>query len=251
MKIEISLAFLLILLIVACSPSAEQQRQEIEALENSTGLEPSPEQSQQLLDKYAAYITAHPEDKEHNLEYETQSVRLLLHQNQVADGSNKIKTVLETYPEQGYSAIVEMLQNTRKTMFNDSTGRISIPMANTFVNAVEALANLQPKAEQTPLLLHQAGETARSIRNYDKALAIYDQIYQGYPEYEKAPQALFLKAFTLDNDLKRHEEARALYEEFLTRYPEDDFADDTQFLLENLGKDDEEIIQSFQKKEVQ
>ncbi|MEN0006956.1 MAG: tetratricopeptide repeat protein, partial [Bacteroidota bacterium] len=81
--------------------------------------------------------------------------------------------------------------------------------------------------------------------------AIYDQIYENYPDYEKAPQSLFLKAFTQDNDLKRPDEARKLYEEFLERYPEDDFADDTQFLLENLGKDDEEIIKSFQEKEVQ
>ena len=32
---------------------------------------------------------------------------------------------------------------------------------------------------------------------------------------------------------------------FCKSYPNDDFADDTKFLLENLGKDDEEIINSF------
>ena len=53
-------------------------------------------------------------------------------------------------------------------------------------------------------------------------------------------------AFTLDNDLQRHEEAKELYESFLEKYPDDDFADDTQFLLQNLGKTDEEIIQSFE-----
>ena len=99
------------------------------------------------------------------------------------------------------------------------------------------------------MLLHQAGETARSIRNYGKAIEIYDLIYNVFPDYEKAPQALFLKAFTLDNDLKQTEEAKALYEAFLEKHPDNEFADDTQFLLDNLGKDDEEIIQSFQQKE--
>ena len=57
-----------------------------------------------------------------------------------------------------------------------------------------------------------------------------------------------LSAFTLDNDLKRFEEARTLYEEFLERYPQNEFSDDARFLLENLGKDEEEIIRSFEKK---
>ena len=75
--------------------------------------------------------------------------------------------------------------------------------------------------------------------------AIYDAIYTQYPQYEKAAQALFLKAFTYDNDLKDKGTAKALYEEFLQKFPNDDFADDTQFLLKNLGKNDEEIIKSF------
>ena len=62
---------------------------------------------------------------------------------------------------------------------------------------------------------------------------------------------MFLKAFTYDNDLKKVEEARVLYNEFLKKYPNDEFADDTKFLLENLGKDDEEIINSFGKQQQQ
>ena len=130
-------------------------------------------------------------------------------------------------------------------MFNDSTNRIEYRIANDYINSCELYAMLIPESEKTPTFLHKAGETARSIRTYKKALELYEWIATKYPDFEKAPQALFLRAFTLDNDLKRFDEARVLYEEFLQKYPNDDFADDTKFLLENLGKDDEEIINSF------
>ncbi len=137
------------------------------------------------------------------------------------------------------------LEDMRVHMFNDSTQRIEYRVANDFINSCELHAMILPNDAQSPILLHKAGEVARSIRAYNKALGIYDWIYTKYPDYEKAPQALFLQAFTLDNDLKRYDDARVLYEDFLKKYPNDDFADDTQFLLENLGKDDEDIINSF------
>ena len=54
-----------------------------------------------------------------------------------------------------------------------------------------------------------------------------------------------MKAFTYDNEMGEKEKAKALYTEFLEKYPNDDFADDTKFLLENLFKSNEEIIQEF------
>lgn len=133
-------------------------------------------------------------------------------------------------------------------MFNDTTGKMNYRVANELVLNCELHALLLPNDPQSPSLLHKAAETARSIRVFPKALAIYEWIYTSFPNYEKAPQALFLHAFTLDNDLKKYEEAKKLYEEFLQKYPDNDFADDTQFLLENLGKSEEELIKSFEEK---
>ena len=137
------------------------------------------------------------------------------------------------------------IEDLGQRMFNDSLGRIDYRVANDYITSCELHALLLPSSPETPGLLHKAGEMARYVKAFPKALEYYEWINTKYPDFEKAPQALFLRAFTLDNDLKRYDEARALYEEFLAKYPNDDFADDTQFLLENLGKDDEEIINSF------
>lgn len=141
------------------------------------------------------------------------------------------------------------LKNLGDRLMNDSTNRIDYKVANDFINNCEVYALILPNDPKSGDYLHKAGETARSIRSYDKALNFYEWIYTRYPEHPKASQALFLQAFTLDNDKKNFDKARELYTAFLEKYPEDDFADDTKFLLENLGKDDEEIIQSFGKEQ--
>ena len=143
----------------------------------------------------------------------------------------------------------QRINNLGVEMFNDSTGRIEYKIANDYINSCELFAMMAPEDQNSPTFLHKAGETARSIRAYRKALDLYEWIGARYPNFEKAPQALFLRAFTLDNDLKRFDEAKALYESFLQKYPNDEFADDTKFLLDNLGKDDEEIIKSFTEKD--
>lgn len=157
----------------------------------------------------------------------------------------KIEEIKARLAELNLPPINERIESLGRRMFNDSLGRIEYRIANDFINSCELHAMLLPQNENSPVFLHKAGETARSIRAYTKALEFYEWIGEKYPNFEKAPQALFLRAFTLDNDLGRIDDAKVLYEEFLQKYPNDDFADDTQFLLENLGKDDEEIINSF------
>ena len=94
--------------------------------------------------------------------------------------------------------------------------------------------------------LAKAAELARLNQDFDQAIAIYEEIMNNYPEAQQASKALFMKGFTLDNDLKKTAEAKVVYEAFLQQYPNDDFADDTAFLLKNLGKSEEEIIQQFE-----
>lgn len=134
------------------------------------------------------------------------------------------------------------------SMYDETTHKVDFQAANDYIRMCELFALLKPQDGLSPDYLHKAGETARAIRAFPQAVAIYDRIYTQYPTYEKAAQTLFLKAFTYDNDLGDKATARVLYEEFLTKFPNDDFADDTQFLLANLGKDDEDIIKGFDKK---
>jgi len=130
-------------------------------------------------------------------------------------------------------------------MTNTETGRLEPTVANDFLNLSEIMAMFSPKSDKTPEYLQKAGEVARSIRAFPKAVDIYNWIVTKYPQSKYAPQALFMLAFTYDNELQEKGKAKDLYNEFLRRYPDDEFADDTEFLLNNLSKSNEEIIEGF------
>ncbi len=115
-------------------------------------------------------------------------------------------------------------------------------------NALIQYADAFPEDSLSAAYLSKAGETARALQQFDKVLEISEKIEKSYPDSRAAAGAMFMKAFTLDNDLKRYNEAKLAYEAFLKKYPNDEFADDAQFLLNNLGKSPEEIIKGFESK---
>lgn len=114
-------------------------------------------------------------------------------------------------------------------------------------NSLMLYADAFPEDSTSVKYLAKAGETARLLQQYDKALEIFDKIVKSYPNTKAAAAAMFMKAFTLDNDLKKFDEAKPAYEAFLQQFPNDEFADDAQFLLKNLGKSPEELIKEFEK----
>ncbi len=117
-----------------------------------------------------------------------------------------------------------------------------------YVDACEAYVMANPKNKNAPDYLYKAAEIARSIKTYPKTLSLYDWVIDKYPSYEKVPTIYFLKGFILEDDLQNETAARNVYEEFLKKYPDNELAKDVQFLLDNLGKSNEEILQEIQTK---
>jgi len=136
-----------------------------------------------------------------------------------------------------------------KTSFIDTTsGNVNRTAIRDYQRGVSVLGLTSAAADKIDWLL-SGGETARMVKNNQGAIDFYNWVLEEFPNDPKSSQALFLKAFTYDNELNQDDIAKPLYESFLAKYPDNDFADDAKFLLQNLGKSDEEIIQSFQKPE--
>lgn len=137
----------------------------------------------------------------------------------------------------------ELYQN----IFDAQSGMLNPVNGTHYFQSIENLALLSPNYAGMPELLLKAAETARTMRSFNKTLELYAMVMDKYPGFEKIPQVKFLEAFTLDNDLKQYNLAKVKYEAFLENYPDHEFADDTRFLLDNLGKTDEDIIKDFEK----
>ncbi len=132
----------------------------------------------------------------------------------------------------------------------DNTG-INRAAAMNYVDACEAYALAYPETANAPEYLFKSAEVAKSLRTFPKSLSLYDWILDKYPNYEKAPTALFLKGFIIENNLGDDKKAREIYDSFLAKYPQHDLADDVVFLIENIGKTDEEILQMIEEKRKQ
>jgi tetratricopeptide (TPR) repeat protein len=135
-----------------------------------------------------------------------------------------------------------------RAMFSDGSMRLNNRVARQYVDACEAYAIVFDGTPEAVELLHKAAETARTLNTIHKAIELYDWILTRYPDHPRSAQALFLKAFTYDSNLGDIENAEVYYKQFLEKYPEDDFAESASFLLENLGKDDDELLDILQKK---
>lgn len=118
-----------------------------------------------------------------------------------------------------------------------------------YIDACQAHALAYPNSASSPNYLYKAAEVAKSIKSTQKALTLYDWILDEYPNYEKAATTLFIKGFIIENELGNDELARTVYNSFLEKYPKHELADDVQFLIDNLGKTDEEIAKMIESKQ--
>ena len=147
------------------------------------------------------------------------------------------------------AGIPERITTLSEQLYNDSLKRVDYRVANDLIALGETQALLQPADPQSPEMLYKAGQIANSIRASEKSIALNRRLYERYPDHPRASRALFLMAFTYDNELKDFDTAGKLYQEFLDKYPEDDFAQSARFQLDNLGKSANEIIEGFQQEE--
>lgn len=164
---------------------------------------------------------------------------------QVFPGDKKIDLVPDSL-RKGDIPVEQQIENLRFAIYNDTTARIQYNPASEYIGLCEVYCLLNPKGEKSADFLLEAAKAAGYVRSFPKALELYDWFYSSYPEHPKASSALFMMGFIYENELRNIDQARAIYEDFLAKYPNDDFADDAKFLLENLGRSEEEITREFE-----
>lgn len=195
------------------------------------------------------YPQARPEG-----EYLAKLASALHDMNRIEASQILASAYFDKYPEGKYAAALkakmgsdpidadQIITTTSKSVFeNPDKYGINRTNAQKVVDVCEAYALAYPESENAAANLYKAGEMARTLRTYSKAISIYDWIQEKYPNYERTPTTLFLKGFMLENELNDKEAAKEVYATFLKKYPSDELADDVEFLLKNIDKTEEEI----------
>jgi len=133
-----------------------------------------------------------------------------------------------------------------ESQFSDQATGLSKESAKSLVDAYAEYYENFPNDSLSAEYLFRAADISMNLIDPSRAIELYDKILVAYPDFRKAPQCLFLKAFVYENSLNDLVNAEKYYREFLEQYPDDDFADDAAISLENLGKSPEELIKEFE-----
>lgn len=119
-------------------------------------------------------------------------------------------------------------------------------LADELVQAYISYAKSHQDGADTPGYLYSAADLSLNTGKSKQALDLYNQIIYTYPDFEKAPECLFLVGYIYENYFQEYGKAKEIYESFLQKYPNHDFADDAAISIKNMGKSPEELIKSFE-----
>ncbi len=143
-------------------------------------------------------------------------------------------------------AEIKKLERQLTTKMDTSTFQLDSKIAKELVEKSEAYAATFPKDSSSADVLFRAADMARGARNFGKAIQLWGNVHDNFPNYARTPDALFLQAFTFENDLGDKETAKRYYEKFLQMYPQNPIAEQVKQLLSMLDKSPEEMIKAFQ-----
>lgn len=124
---------------------------------------------------------------------------------------------------------------------------LDLATANSLLALYSDYAKNNPEDPKTPEYLFKAGRIATTMKLGKQAVQYFEQAYS-YKDFDKAPDALFLKGFVYESVLNDTANARKTYEEVITKYPDSHLANDAKASIENMGKTPEELIREFEKK---
>lgn len=134
-------------------------------------------------------------------------------------------------------------------LYNNQDVQVSKEDAVNLIELYQEYATEYPKDSLAPVYLFRASDLSMNLQRPKETIVLFDELLENYPDYEKTPSVLFLKAFVYEDQLRDLHNAKKYYEAFLEKYPESDFADDAEMSLKNLGKTPEELIKEFENME--
>jgi tetratricopeptide (TPR) repeat protein len=139
------------------------------------------------------------------------------------------------------------MEQLRSGVFNQETGIIDLQTAKKYIRSSKALALVRPGEKIAADHLNEAAKIAKATKDPMTAIELFHWLSDHFSNTDYGAKSLFLIAFTYENDLNDVENARKYYNLFIEEYPKDEFVEDAKLLLQNLGKDPEEIIRQFEK----
>lgn len=157
-----------------------------------------------------------------------------------------IRQSISGQPKEEGNSVHDQIKKIGRDIFADESKGFNRQIAQEFLNAVENLAMVNPSDEGAPNFLIDGATIARNLGDNQRTLELFRWVYEKFPNHPKAADAMFYEGFTYDSDLKDMEKAKVAYEAFMTKYPNHAFVEQAKIMVANLGKTDEELLESLE-----
>ncbi len=104
-------------------------------------------------------------------------------------------------------------------------------------------ATKYPDDQQSAEFLFKAAQKGIYLDQPKESVEFLDRLVKDYPSSPMVEEAMFLSAYTLENNIQDYEAAKARYEQFLAKYPKGELADDAKFSMEHMGESADELLE--------
>lgn len=111
--------------------------------------------------------------------------------------------------------------------------------ANELIKAYTSYAANFAKDTLSPEFLYKAANLAISFNKVDEGITLFEKLITDFPQSRRAPEALFMQAFTYENVKKDMAAAGEYYNRFVLKYPTHYLADDARMMMKYLGNPDQ------------
>jgi outer membrane protein assembly factor BamD (BamD/ComL family) len=145
--------------------------------------------------------------------------------------------------------LVNNITKYEKALIDTVNYNLNTDTAKILINKYLDFTKTYTKDSLTPIYLLKAADICISIKDYQQAVKLYENVYTNYSTFKKAPEALFLQAMTYCDFLKNESLGKIKYQEFIEKYPNHTLTDDAKKSIEFIGKSPEEILEIIQSKD--
>lgn len=140
---------------------------------------------------------------------------------------------------------IEKISSVEKELLSNSV-TIDTSKAEELIQLYKDFAGRFKDDSLSPNYLLKAADISMNLSKGQQAIEFIDIILKKFPNYEKYPDCMFLKAYILENQLNDLKNAEKIYKEFLDKYPEHAFAVSAKSAIENLGIPPDVLIKKFE-----
>ncbi len=143
---------------------------------------------------------------------------------------------------------IDEIKSLEKRLFSPQVTSFDKKKADSLIGLYENFARRFPDDSLAAGYVFKAASIAMNSGDGNKALVLYDQIIEKYPQYKKAPLCVFFKGFVYENLLNDLPKAKEQYTLFISTYPDNEFVPSAQASIQNLGKTPEQLVMEFEAK---